>query len=285
MNRDIINIEDFTILLEESSSTKTTIDKCGFDEPIIGIAFYGTGNVDLKVKYGHKETIHNYTKGLVLSFYADEKVEFIHTIKPDNPLQCIVIATATRNLPHLPNQEGELFSQFLHQLVHPKDHYVHGAHFYMIPEMMNILENVFKTQYHGKTKMMFFRSQMTALLSHFFGQLADLKDDTIQESVQEKLLQAKEILSNNLESPPSLSELSRQIGMNTFKLKKNFKDLFGVPVFKYLQNKRMSKAHQLLNQKELSVQEVAWEVGYSSLSSFSNAFTKKFGYRPSEIKQ
>ena len=134
--------------------------------------------------------------------------------------------------------------------------------------------------------MMFFRSQMTTLLSHFFGQLSDMKEDVIKESEREKLFEAKEILSNNLETPPlSLTELSKQIGLNSFKLKKNFKELFGVPVFKYLQNERLTKAHALLRNQDLSIQETAWHVGYDSLSSFSNAFAKKYGYRPSEIKR
>ena len=75
-----------------------------------------------------------------------------------------------------------------------------------------------------------------------------------------------------------------KLDLNTFKLKKNFKELFGVPVFKYLQNERLTTAHELLRNKKATVQEAAWQVGYDSLSSFSNAFSKKFGYRPSDIK-
>ena len=81
-----------------------------------------------------------------------------------------------------------------------------------------------------------------------------------------------------------LAELSRQIGLNTYALKKDFKALFGVPVFKYLQNERMTTAHDLIRTNKATVQEAAWQVGYDSLSSFSNAFTKKFGFRPSDIK-
>ncbi|WP_430966504.1 helix-turn-helix transcriptional regulator [Spongiimicrobium sp. 2-473A-2-J] len=285
MTRDIIDINDFTILVEESASEQSTTDSCTFDEPVIAVAFYGSGNVDLSVKYADKQTDFNHTKGLALSFYANEKVVFVHTVSATKPLQCIVIATATRNLEKLPNEEGELFSQLLHQLVHPEDHYVEGPRFYMTPEMQHIVDQVFNIRYEGKTKMMFFRSQMTALLSHFFGQLATMHTDMIKASEREKLFEAKEILSNNLETPPSLTELSKQIGLNSFKLKKHFKELFGVPVFKYLQNERLTRAHQLLRNREATVQEAAWHVGYDSLSSFSNAFSKKYGFRPSEIKQ
>jgi len=284
MTRDIININDFIILVEEAKAEKTTIDSCFFDEPIIAVAFYGSGNVDLSVKYGNKQKEFKHTKGLALSFYADDNVEFIHTVSASKPLECLVIATSICAIEKLPNQEGELFSEMLNQLVNPSDHYVEGPAFYMTPQMQTIVDSIFNIQYEGKTKMMFFRSQITALLSHFFGQLATIKTETIKTSEREKLIQAKSILLENLENPPSLTELSKEIGLNTFKLKKDFKELFGVPVFKYLQNERLTLAHKLIRKQEATVQEAAWHVGYDSLSSFSNAFAKKFGYRPSQIK-
>ncbi|MEO2050133.1 MAG: AraC family transcriptional regulator [Allomuricauda sp.] len=284
MTRDFININDFTILVEEASTDGVTVDSCHFDEPVIAVAFYGSGNVDLKVKYGQKVRAFNYTKGLALSFYADSKVEFEHTVSPDKPLRCVLIATSIRNLDNLPNEEGEIFSSLLHELVNPSDHYVEGPQFYMTPDMDRIVDSVFNMKYHGKTKMMFFRSQMTALLSHFFGQLALLQTEKINTTERDKLYMAKELLLNNLDNPPSLTELSRQIGLNSYTLKKNFKELFGLPVFKYLQNERLKTAHDLIRNQEATVQEAAWHVGYDSLSSFSNAFEKKFGYRPSQIK-
>lgn len=284
MTRDVLDINDFIVLVEEANTTEITIDSCAFDEPVIAVAFYGAGNVELSVQFDGKEKAYKHSKGLALSFYADEKVEFVHTVSANKPLECILIATSHRNLAKLPYGEGELFSEMLNKLVHPSDHYVQGPKFYMTPEMQSIVDQLFHTPYTGKTKMMFFRSQITALLSHFFGQLASMDGDTIKVSEKEKLYQAKEILSENLDSPPSLAELSRQIGLNSFKLKKDFKALFGVPVFKYLQNERLSKAHDLLRNKDATVQEAAWHVGYDSLSSFSNAFSKKYGFRPSQIR-
>ncbi|WP_431134692.1 helix-turn-helix domain-containing protein [Psychroserpens mesophilus] len=284
MTRDTININDFIILVEEAKSDKTTVDSCFFDEPIIAVAFYGSGNVDLAVKYGNKKKEFSYTKGLALSFYADDNVEFIHTVSALKPLQCLVIATSIKAIDALPNEEGELFSEMLNQLVNPSDHYVEGPSFFMTPDMQSIVDSLFNIKYEGKTKMMFFRSQITALLSHFFGQLATLKTEKIKFLEREKLDLAKKILLDNIDNPPSLTELSKLIGLNTFKLKRDFKELFGVPVFKYLQNERLTLANKMIRNEEATVQEAAWHVGYDSLSSFSNAFEKKFGYRPSQIK-
>jgi AraC family transcriptional activator of pyochelin receptor len=137
MTRDIIDINDFTILVEEANASEQTIDSCFFDEPVIAVAFYGSGNVDLNVNYGKKKKKINYTKGLALSFYADEKVEFEHVVSSSKPLECIVIATTAKTLDELPNQEGELFGEMLNELVNPSDHYVEGPTFIMTPEMQN----------------------------------------------------------------------------------------------------------------------------------------------------
>jgi len=270
--------------VETGNSQPPTVDACHFDEPVIAVAFYGSGNVHLNVKYNDKLQEYDYTKGLALSFYGDEQVVFEHLVSSEKPLECVVIATAARNLDNLPEQEGELFAELLEQLVHPKDHYVAGPRFTMSPEMQSIVDQIFHTKYEGKAKMMFFRSQITSLLAHFFGQLSINAYEKLPTGDLERLEKARDILIANLNSPPSLSELSKEIGLNTFKLKKNFKEVFGVPVFKYLQNERLNTAHELIRTGEKSIQEAAWEVGYDSLSSFSNAFAGKFGFRPSEIK-
>ena len=284
MTRDFFQFNDFIVAVEQTNTSSIEIDICQFEEPLIAVAFYGSGNIDLSVKYGTKSKDFNYTKGLALSFYSDDKVAFEHTVSATKNLECIVVATALKNLNKLPNQEGEIFSELLGELVHPKDHYVEGPSFFMTPEMEQIVTSIFANQYTGKTKMMFFRSQITALLSHFFGHLASGQKENAIMPFREKLNQARDILVSNIDNPPSLGELAEQIGFNTTKLKREFKEVFGVPVFKYLQNQRLTKAHELLSNKQTTVQEAAWHVGYDSLSSFSNAFAKKFGYRPSEIK-
>ena len=283
MNREIIDINDYTILLEEASSNNNLIDSCFFDEPVIAIAFYGAGDVGLKVKFDSKTKEFHHTKGMVLSFYANDKVEFEHHVSELKPLQCLVIATTIRNLDKLPNGEGLFLEKFLHQLVYPEDHYVEGPVFNMSPEMFQIVEQFFSNTYQNEIKMLFYKSHMTALLSHYFGQLAKQQNTQLNTSQLEKINLAQEILLSDLENPPSLTELANKIGTNTNKLKIEFKAQFGVPVFKYLQNERLKKAYNLIKNEQKTIQEAAWAVGYDSLGSFSNAFEKKFGYRPSQV--
>jgi len=285
MTTDIIEINPFIVLIEQSNAEKTIVEKCGFDEEVIGFAFYGSGNVELSISYHNNQRVFNNTKGIAISFFGNSKVEFAHKINPLNPLQCISFFLRIKHLHLLSEVEHTIFSEQLQELIHPKHDFVEGPTFRMTPNMQIAVNKILQTPYKGSTRILFLKSQITELLSHFLALIASTPISTIKQQDREKLYQAKEILNQNIEQPPSLSELSKLIGLNNNKLKRSFKELFGVPVFKYLQNERLNKAHEILRSSDTSIQEAAWLVGYESLSSFSNAFLKKFGFRPSQLKK
>lgn len=285
MLTDIIDLNNFIVLIEQSNAPKTIVQSCEIDTDVVGFAFYGSGNVQLEITHNQQTQYLTNTTGLALSFFGNQKVGFSHTIAPDKPLQSISIFTRMEYLNSLSQAEKEVFQEALPQLVNPKANFVKGPSVYMILEMQQAVQKVFTNQYTGNTRLLFLKSQVHELMAHYFALLATEPKPTLPEQDQEKLYQAKEIMKAQLSKPPSLQELSRQIGLNSTKLKKNFKALFGIPVFKYVQEERLNKAYELLCHSEMGVQETAWYVGYESLSSFSNAFHKKFGARPMEVKQ
>jgi|JI9StandDraft_1071089.scaffolds.fasta_scaffold00752_7 AraC family transcriptional activator of pyochelin receptor len=99
-----------------------------------------------------------------------------------------------------------------------------------------------------------------------------------------RIKNAKEILIGNLENPPTISQLAKQVGLNENTLKLGFKQLFSATVYGYLSNVRMEKAKYLLKIEKKNVTEVSLEVGYLSMSKFTNAFRKKYGVNPSYFK-
>ena len=105
----------------------------------------------------------------------------------------------------------------------------------------------------------------------------------ISKSDFQRLQHAKEVLLKRMDNPPSLLELSRIIGMNDFKLKHHFKEVFGTTVFGYLRDIRMEKAILLLQEGMTSVSMAAAHVGYTNASYFASAFRKRYGMNPSEF--
>jgi len=285
MTTDIIELNDFIVLIEQSNTTKTIIQKCEIDGDAVGFAFYGSGNVELEIKHNDQTKYLTNTTGLAICFFGNQKVAFSHKIEPDKPLQSISIFTKPKKLNTLPQAEKEIFESYLPELLNPKEHFVKGPSFYMTLDMQMAVQKIFNTTYTGNTRLLFLKSQINELLAHFFALLATEKKAAFSEKDKSKLFEAKEIVTNNYSKPPSITQLSKMVGLNSHKLKKNFKELFGIPVFKYIQEERLQKAYDLLRNSEKTVQEAAWEVGYESLSSFSNAFYKKFGTRPNEVKQ
>ena len=96
------------------------------------------------------------------------------------------------------------------------------------------------------------------------------------------LYKAKEILDESLAQPLPLSRLANRVCLNEYKLKKGFKELFGVPVYTYVLDQRLELARLLLEEKKLRVSDVAGLVGYGNMSHFAAAFRKKYGINPGD---
>jgi AraC-like DNA-binding protein len=92
-------------------------------------------------------------------------------------------------------------------------------------------------------------------------------------------------MENNLSNPPSLIKLAKESGLSVYRLKNGLRIRYGNTPFKLLTEMRMLKAKELLLRGEANIGEVAQEVGYSSVGSFSNTFFERFGVRPSTYKK
>lgn len=91
---------------------------------------------------------------------------------------------------------------------------------------------------------------------------------------------ASQILLENLETTPKLADIAKQSGLCLTSLNAGFRKLFGTTVFGFLRQERLSKAKYLMEHENKSASEAAWEVGYSSLSSFHRAFYAQYGVTP-----
>jgi AraC-like DNA-binding protein len=103
-----------------------------------------------------------------------------------------------------------------------------------------------------------------------------------EETVLQKK-KAKDIIIENMANPPSLEELSKQVGLNIKKLKMGFKEFYGTPVFTFLLNYKLDFSKKLLKDNKLNVSEIAIQIGYSNSSHFIAAFKKRFDITPKQF--
>jgi AraC-like DNA-binding protein len=88
------------------------------------------------------------------------------------------------------------------------------------------------------------------------------------------------LLREKLVDPPNLEEIGRAVGCSPFHLSRTFSTATGMTIPQYLRQLRMERAAELLRSGKFNVTEAALEVGYSSLSHFSQAFHETFGCCP-----
>ena len=91
-------------------------------------------------------------------------------------------------------------------------------------------------------------------------------------------------LCGHLDSEPSLDELAKIAGSNRLTLSRHFKRLYGMTVFEWLREQRLSHAAKLLGESNRPISEIATTVGYSSLQGLANAFKQRFELSPSSYR-
>lgn len=153
-------------------------------------------------------------------------------------------------------------------------------------EVRLILEQIQRCSFTGQVRQYYLEGKALELIAlHLYGMdaKAELEAGARRLNAQdvEKLYRVKEWLGRNRADPPGLIELARQAGLNDYKLKAGFKELFGTTVYGYVRDERMKEAKRLLELGSVNVSEAAQMVGYTNMSHFSALFRKTYGINPS----
>jgi len=137
---------------------------------------------------------------------------------------------------------------------------------------------------------MYFNGKVLEIFSIYFSNAATDDDAELECPFLDNpedikcIRKAKQILLNKMTDPPTISQLAKQSGINEFKLKNGFKDIYGNTIYGYLNEHRMQQAILLLEQRSHTINEVAYAIGYNKPSNFIAAFKKKYGVTPKKYE-
>ena len=90
------------------------------------------------------------------------------------------------------------------------------------------------------------------------------------------------VVEENYTSPISLDELAYLSGRSLSSFKREFQDIYGESPTRWIREKRLSKAQQMLRSSSLSVADVAYSLGFENPTHFSRIFKQQYGYAPSQ---
>jgi transcriptional regulator GlxA family with amidase domain len=100
-----------------------------------------------------------------------------------------------------------------------------------------------------------------------------------------KLCQARDLIRDCLEEELSLADLSVEADLSPWHFLRAFRQSFGETPKAYLTRLRVERAKELLTISSRSVTEICFDVGFSSLGSFSTLFHRCVGLSPAEFRR
>ena len=279
MNINEISIEDNVIIII-SNNTSNKIEKLKKDvqSNFIQFHFVLDGKIDFLFNQGSYKLSLTSNRHLML-YNPNRELPLDIDIYAESVV--ITLLITIKKFHQLFSQDSEQISFLSKENIDQK--------FYNEKETLKSVSNsliqILDSSLKSTQNKLFLKSKVYEIFSLIFMKNADnneqcpyiMSDDQIQ-----KIKRAKEIIITKYNSPPTLVELSQEVKLSLRKLKEGFKEVYGKPVFQYLLDYKMELAKKMLNDGSYNVNEVSFELGYSTASHFISAFKKKYDITPKQ---
>jgi AraC-like DNA-binding protein len=105
------------------------------------------------------------------------------------------------------------------------------------------------------------------------------------EDQNRRMLRARDAMDRNYAEPLDIGALARIAHVSESHFIRTFADTFNETPHRYLQRRRVERAMYLLRAGDTQVTEICYQVGFSSLGTFSRTFTAIVGESPSSYRR
>ncbi len=124
------------------------------------------------------------------------------------------------------------------------------------------------------------------LREHFTGELASgIKTQTVGKLDRKFINEFSAIVATNLGNDAfTVEDLCKEMAVSRVQLNRKLKALLNTNASDYILNARLQKAKYLLQHEDLTIAEIAYQVGFASPAYFSTVFKSKFGTTPKAFK-
>jgi len=153
-------------------------------------------------------------------------------------------------------------------------------------EIQDIVYRIVHISLEDGSSRKYFTLLVNTLLFHLLYQAVQQQPASNYTHYEMDSIQAaRDMIRKNIRYHFVIREIAQKVGMNEFKLKNGFRELFGNGVYEYLRSERMQEARQLLGESGRSIKEIASLTGYRSVNSFIKAFKKMYGVTPGDFRK
>ncbi len=139
---------------------------------------------------------------------------------------------------------------------------------------------LFQRVLHYDTSQSFLKSRITLMEI-----LLSLSSGTTAESTPDYIVKAVRYLSEHIEENPTIARLASLSHISEVYFRKQFKVYMGTSPIEYRKSLRLDRARAYLEYGEISVQEIANMLGYSTVSHFIKEFKLRYGVPPLQYRK
>lgn len=152
--------------------------------------------------------------------------------------------------------------------------------------MLRIISEIRACPFTGQLKKLFLEARVIELLMRQLEQMQnpDSNKRVTGGTIRLKIMEACEYLDAHFQSPPTIVQLSKIIGINEFTLKQGFKEHVGNTIFGYVNGLRMDHAQKMVLDGQQSLAEISYWIGYKNPAHFTLAYKRYFGMPPSRSR-
>lgn len=262
-----VNASGFAVKFVVEGIERYTIDKQAYCIQA-GSYLLLNGTKEARVEIGGKNNVKGICINISSEVIADVVASFV---RPDTPVSDPDLAGFFYTSHFLENQYSTLSTLL-------------GS------RLLSISNNIYKGNFSADDINMelFFAlaSSLVADQVSVFRQLQAIpaiKPDTRRDLVR-RIIFGKEFMDTFFMTPLTIAAIAKEVAMSEFHFFRLFKKVNGMSPYQYIISKRLQAAGELLK-NGCSITETAIECGFSDVHTFSKAFKKHHGFRPSMLKE
>ena len=158
----------------------------------------------------------------------------------------------------------------------------------MTDDILRTVNEIVKKEEPATLKSYHYQLKAMELLFYLFQSLSK-REKSVQQKLSESeinsIYKVRDKLVSSLSEPSSIEVLKQIAGMNELKMRKIFRQVFGMGIYDYYQHLRMKEAARLLRDKKLSVSEAGYQMGFENLGHFTRVFEKHIGKKPKKYSK
>ena len=128
-----------------------------------------------------------------------------------------------------------------------------------------------------------YKSEMLKLLNLILVQFCDNKKDVMD--IDPSIVYIKNYIDSNYKQIITLDSLTEQFYINKYTMLRKFKKTYDKSIIRYYNDKRLNASKDMLLNTKLKIKDIAIELNFDNIYSFSRAFKNGFGISPIEYRR